>query len=341
MPMRLRVLAPLLALAALVAAPIARAQAPALSVSPTSLTFAATIGEANPAAKTIAVSAGTLPFTAADNAAWLSATPASGTGSGDVTVAVDATRLTAGTHKADVTITANGATGSPKVVPVTVTVTDPEEERKERLRKRKVVKRVYRDYRQDGLIEDCRHSRLALKRTLESISEDFEADFPDFRSAVKAAIKDWDKDRCEEEEAEAEATPTPTSTPFPTTTPAPPPDFDEDDSGALPPPSNTPSPPDEGDVAPVQPTTTPSPAPTPTAPPQAQLTVTRPGDDPSLLVPALMLAAALLGLAGAGAAAIYARRTGRLAGWTHSWREAGYRASGAWGDFSDWLRLGR
>jgi hypothetical protein len=54
-----------------------------------------------------------------------------------------------------------------------------------------------------------------------------------------------------------------------------------------------------------------------------------------------MLAAALLGLAAAGGAAIYARRTGRLAGWGHSWREAGYRASGAWGDFSDWLRLGR
>ena len=38
---------------------------------------------------------------------------------------------------------------------------------------------------------------------------------------------------------------------------------------------------------------------------------------------------------------VWARRTGHLAGWTHSWREAGYRASGAWGDFSDWLRLGR
>jgi Viral BACON domain len=361
MAMRLRVLAPVLAIAALVVVPTAAAQSPALSVSPTSLAFAATTGEANPAPKTIAVTnsgAGTLNFTAADDAAWLSATPASGTAPQEVTVTLDATGLAGGTYRANVTITATGATGSPKVVPVTVTVTDPAEEKKARLRKRKVVKRVYRDYRQDGLISDCKHSRLALKRTLQSISDDFEADFPDFRSAVRAAIKDWDKDRCEEEEAEAEATPSPTpaptspaptSTPFPTTTPSPPADSgslppfggNDDDGGSSPPPSTTPSPPDEGDVAPVQPTTTPSPAPTPTAPPQAQLVVTRPGDDPSLLVPALMLAAALLGLAAAGGAAIYARRTGRLAGWTHSWREAGYRASGAWGDFSDWLRLGR
>src|SRR6185436_5349783 len=101
-------------------------------------------------------------------------------------------------------------TPTPTVTPTptpTVTPTptpDPVEEKKERLRKRKVVKRVYRDYRQDGLIDNCRHSRLALKRTLQSISDECEADFPDFREAVKAAIKDWDKDRCERE---AEPTP--------------------------------------------------------------------------------------------------------------------------------------
>jgi hypothetical protein len=91
----------------------------------------------------------------------------------------------------------------------------------------------------------------------------------------------------------------------------------------------------------VQPTATPTPvatAPPPTAP---QLAVTRPGQDPNLLVPALLLATALLGLAAAGGAAIYARRSGRFAGFNHAWREAGYRASGAWGDFSDWLHLGR
>ena len=69
--------------------------------------------------------------------------------------------------------------------------------------------------------------------------------------------------------------------------------------------------------------------------------VTRPDSDQSLLLPALLLGAALLGLALTGGSALAARRGGRLAGWNHAWREAAYRATGAWGDFSDWLRLGR
>jgi hypothetical protein len=92
-------------------------------------------------------------------------------------------------------------------------------------------------------------------------------------------------------------------------------------------------------VAPVQPTATPVPvAPAPTEP---QLAVTSPPGDPNLLLPALLLAAALIGLALLGASALAARRGGRLAGWGHAWREAAYRTTGAWGDFSDWLRLGR
>jgi hypothetical protein len=240
---------------------------------------------------------------------------------------------------------------------VTPTVTptptpDPQEEKKAKLRKRVVVKRVYRDYRADGKIDNCDHSRKALKRTLESISDEFDADFPDFRAAVKAAIKDWDKKRCEEQQAAPTPTPTatpaPTSTPVaPTTTPAPPPP-PPTNSGAIPPvvktpkPKKTPAPPSENDITPVTPTATPSPAATATPPAEAQLVVTRPHpEDANLTVPLALLLAALLGLLAAGGTAIYARRTGRLAGWGHAWREAGYRATGAWGDFSDWLRLGR
>jgi hypothetical protein len=265
------------------------------------------------------------------------------------------------------TPTATATQGTPTPTPTatptpTVTPTptpDPAEEKKAKLRKRKVVKRVYRDYRDDGRIDNCKHSRKALKRTLQSISDEFDADFPDFREAVKAAIKDWDKNRCERE---AEATPTPTPTPSATATPAPTstpfattppstsgtlPDLgndngDDNHGGAVAPPSKTPTPPGEGDVLPVQPTTTPTPTATPTPPPESQLVVTRPhAEDANLAVPGLLLAAALLGLAAVGGTAIYARRTGRLQGWGHAWREASYRATGAWGDFSDWLRLGR
>jgi hypothetical protein len=262
------------------------------------------------------------------------------------------------------------ATPTPTVTPTatptpTVTPTptpDPEDVKKAKLRKRTVVKRVYRDYRDDGRIDNCDHSRKALKRTLESISDEFDADFPDFREAVKAAIKDWDKKRCEREaEPAPTATPSPSATPAPTSTstPSPPPpppstsgtlpdlgsgndNGDDNHGGSVAPPSSSPSPPSEGDVQPVQPTATPTPTPTATPPAEAQLAVTRPhAQDADLAVPGLLLAAALLGLAAAGGTALYARRTGRLQGWGHAWREASYRATGAWGDFSDWLRLGR
>jgi hypothetical protein len=82
--------------------------------------------------------------------------------------------------------------------------------------------------------------------------------------------------------------------------------------------------------------------PTATPPAEAELAVGRPRpQDADLTGPLILLALALLGLAAAGGSAIYARRTGHLAGWGHAWREASYRATGAWGDFSDWLRLGR
>jgi hypothetical protein len=248
---------------------------------------------------------------------------------------------------------------TPTATPTPTPTPTPEEieeaERKEKLRKRKVVRRVYADFRRDGRIDNCDHSRLALKRTLESITDDFDADFPDFRAAVRAAIKDHDKERCEP--PEPEPTPAPT-TPAPTATPAPPPpaatpaptvddgglDFgDDDDRGgaAPPPPSNDdPPPPSESDVAPVQPTATPTPAVTPPPAAEPQLAVVEPAGDANLTVPALLLALALAGLALLAAFVLAARR-GRFEGFGHAWREASYRAAGAWGDFGDWLRLGR
>jgi hypothetical protein len=260
------------------------------------------------------------------------------------------------------------ATPSPTVeaTPTPEPTPTPEEieeaERKEKLRKRKVVRRVYQDYQRDGRIDNCDHSRTALKRTLESISDEFDTDFPDFREAVKAAIKDHDQERCEQQaEPEPTATPTPSATPAPTSTPAPtttavPP---ADDGGldfgggggtggsggdASPPPTldEEPPPATEEDVAPVQPEATPAPTAVPApAPAEPQLAVVRPDGDSNLLLPAILLAAALAGLALLAASALAARRGGRLAGWGHALREAGYRATGAWGDFGDWLRLGR
>ena len=54
-----------------------------------------------------------------------------------------------------------------------------------------------------------------------------------------------------------------------------------------------------------------------------------------------MLAVALLGLLIAALTALSAKRAGRLAGVGHAWREATWRASGTWSEFTDWLRPGR
>jgi PKD repeat protein/glucose/arabinose dehydrogenase len=104
---------------------LAPAAPPVLSVTPASLSFAATVGGAGPPAQNLSVAntgAGTLSFSAADNAPWLSVTPGSGTAPSTLSVAVDSTGLAVGTYTGSVTVTAAGVTGSPATIPVTLVV---------------------------------------------------------------------------------------------------------------------------------------------------------------------------------------------------------------------------
>ena len=107
-----------------VTAPAAK---PNLTASPTSLSFAYTIGGTAPAAKPISVGSSTstvLTYTAAASASanWLSAIGGGNT-PGNVSVAVNPTGLAAGTYNGSVTLTSAGAGNSPMTVPVTLTVT--------------------------------------------------------------------------------------------------------------------------------------------------------------------------------------------------------------------------
>ena len=98
---------------------------PAIGVSPSSLSFTATAGGANPANQTLTISntgGGSLTWTASDNATWLSVSPASGTAPSSATVSVNSSGLAAGTYNGSITISATGATNSPVSVPVTLTV---------------------------------------------------------------------------------------------------------------------------------------------------------------------------------------------------------------------------
>ena len=64
-------------------------------------------------------------FTVADDAAWLSVSPASGSAPATLTVSANPTGLAAGTYTATVTVTAAGVAGSPKTIPVTFTIAAP------------------------------------------------------------------------------------------------------------------------------------------------------------------------------------------------------------------------
>jgi hypothetical protein len=106
---------------------------PALGLSPTTFSFTATQGAANPAPNTLNVTnpgTGTLTWSVTKNANtnWLTLTPASGTtttGTSPVTLSVNTLGLPAGPVTAAITVTAGTATNSPQTIPVTLTVSAP------------------------------------------------------------------------------------------------------------------------------------------------------------------------------------------------------------------------
>ncbi|MGI8991359.1 MAG: BACON domain-containing protein [Bryobacteraceae bacterium] len=108
---------------------------PTLTATPTPINVSAVAGGPNPANTSIAIAASggaAVPFTvtaaAASGGTWLTATPATGTTPGTVTVAINTMGLAAGTYTGTVTIAAG--TGAPAgvaaiTIPVNLTVTTP------------------------------------------------------------------------------------------------------------------------------------------------------------------------------------------------------------------------
>jgi len=105
------------------------AASPTLVVSPSSLTFSASVGGPDPATQTLGISnsgAGALSWTAAKTASWLSVGPSSGPGPATATVSVTTSGLAAGTYDDTITVTATGAQSSPQSIPVQLTLTAPD-----------------------------------------------------------------------------------------------------------------------------------------------------------------------------------------------------------------------
>jgi uncharacterized protein (TIGR03437 family) len=103
---------------------IMAAPASTIAVAPTSLQFAYTVGGTVPAAQSVQVtnSGGTLTWSAITSAPWLSVVPASGTARSAVSVLVSPASLSAGIHAGFIQVSATGASNTPVLISVTLTV---------------------------------------------------------------------------------------------------------------------------------------------------------------------------------------------------------------------------
>src|SRR5262249_10275697 len=102
---------------------------PAIGVSRSSLSFTAIAGiGVDPLPQRLGITntgGGTLAWTAAGNASWLSLLPTSGTAPSTTLVLVRTLGLAVGTYHGAITVSGTGATNSPVTVPVTLTVIPP------------------------------------------------------------------------------------------------------------------------------------------------------------------------------------------------------------------------
>ena len=104
---------------------------PSILLNPTSLSFSGTAGGTNPLAQTIHLlnpTGGTLSWTLAESAPWLALNITSGTTTTEtdqISASVGISGLGAGTYSTIISVTASGASNSPKQIPVSLTLSQP------------------------------------------------------------------------------------------------------------------------------------------------------------------------------------------------------------------------
>ena len=195
---------------------------------------------------------------------------------------------------------------------------------------------VFADYQEDARIDACKHSERDLKAAKGQVPNDIEQYAPDFPAALDEALEDRARSGCEADERQAPAT---SAAPAAPAAPS-------DGGGGQAAPEAGAAP------APVPGTTVPQPpgsaqavaAASDDAIVNAAARQPREGSDGApaiLLVLAVLGGLLLLGLLAWGLARFFAWDPAWLARSRHAVAEAGWRTSGAWADFADWLRRGR
>jgi cobalamin biosynthesis Mg chelatase CobN len=204
---------------------------------------------------------------------------------------------------------------------------------------------IFADYAKTGKVDACRYSAGKIKQAQGQVPNDIEQYAPDFPAALDAAADKRANGGCDKaastKKGAAQTTTQPAAPSASTTTPA--------TSTAAPTTPTTPA----AAAPPSPPNTTPQPAPDPVAAPAAQdnaipaAAASSPADTGSDNAPAPLLLLAILGgllALGAlvyGAARWWAFDPPWLVRWRHATAEAGWRASNAWAEFTDWVKLGR
>ncbi len=97
---------------------------PTLVVAPTSLSFNGYVGQSvTPATLAISnLSGGAFNWTATPSASWITVSPGSAAGAGNVTVGINATGMSPGNYQGTVTISASGLQSSPQAIPISLTL---------------------------------------------------------------------------------------------------------------------------------------------------------------------------------------------------------------------------
>jgi hypothetical protein len=193
-------------------------------------------------------------------------------------------------------------------------------------------KDIFGAYRKSGTVDACKWSAKQLADAKAQVPNDIDQYAPDFPNALDDALQKRASGACSKTAAAAPATSTPAGSPpaSPTAT-----------TGV--PPGTTPAAPGASAPAP-QPAPTSKPAPAVADNAILAASKSRSSDAG---IPAPLVALAVIGALMALAALLYALarwwawEPRWLVRWRHAGAEAGWRASGSWAEFMDWVRLGR
>jgi len=210
---------------------------------------------------------------------------------------------------------------------------------------------VYKDFQKDGVVDACKFTAAELKEARDKITPDIEQYAPDFPAAVTLALESRTNGNCKKKAAaeggtkESAAPAAPSSGGGGDTGGAAP--SSSGSSGGTPEAVATPDPAATAQAKTPQPNPAPAPAVAAADGAIKQAALSEPTSGRSDDLPAAVVG--LGALAGFLAVLALAWLIARALAWEprfwprarHACQEAGWRMSGTWADFTDWVRLGR